>query len=217
DEVTLGVAFSDMHGHQKETVPTTHSFKKILDLACFDQATMTEEIVDPGCNVTMRTKKALHEPVYHLCETAKNVDIKWFALTETYHIVKASVSVLMEDDDLPVLPCVIRNSKYCAEYEVLYKTEDATAFCMAWDTATEGVGYGIALSLSDKPDEENPMIGFRGCGRNTGPFFEECLTMEVEAVKLVRREMGWKNVENMIRFVRTPDMAKDVTEVLEKN
>ena len=104
-----------MHGHQKETVPTTHSFKKILDLACFDQATMTEEIVDPGCNVTMRTKKALHEPVYHLCETAKNVDIKWFALTETYHIVKASVSVLMEDDDLPVLPCVIRNSKYCAE------------------------------------------------------------------------------------------------------
>ena len=69
----------------------------------------------------------------------------------------------------------------------------------------------------DKPDEENPMIGFRGCGRNTGPFFEECLTMEVEAVKLVRREMGWKNVENMIRFVRTPDMAKDVTEVLEKN
>merc|ERR1719330_1856497 len=37
-----------------------------------------------------------------------------------------------------------------------------------------------------EPDEENPMIGFRGCGRYTDPFFEECFAMELEAIKKVR-------------------------------
>jgi len=68
-----------------------------------------------------------------------------------------------------------------------------------------------------EPDEENPMIGFRGCGRYTDPFFEECFAMELEAIKKVRGAMGLKNVEIMIPFVRTLDMAKDVNDVLEKN
>eukprot|EP00933_Yihiella_yeosuensis_P070209 TRINITY_DN778_c0_g1_i1.p1 TRINITY_DN778_c0_g1~~TRINITY_DN778_c0_g1_i1.p1 ORF type:complete len:904 (+),score=274.62 TRINITY_DN778_c0_g1_i1:80-2791(+) len=68
-----------------------------------------------------------------------------------------------------------------------------------------------------EPDEENPMIGFRGCGRYTDPFFEECFAMELEAIKKVRGEMGLTNVEIMIPFVRTLDMAKDVNEVLKKN
>jgi len=68
-----------------------------------------------------------------------------------------------------------------------------------------------------EPDEENPMIGFRGCGRYTDPFFEECFGMELEAIKKVRGEMGLTNVEIMIPFVRTLDMAKDVNEVLKKN
>jgi len=68
-----------------------------------------------------------------------------------------------------------------------------------------------------EPDEENPMIGFRGCGRYTDPFFEECFAMELDAIKKVRGEMGMTNVEIMIPFVRTLDMAKDVMEVLEKN
>lgn len=68
-----------------------------------------------------------------------------------------------------------------------------------------------------EPDEENPMIGFRGCGRYTDPFFEECFAMELDAIKKVRGEMGMTNVEIMIPFVRTLDMAKDVNEVLEKN
>ena len=55
DEVTLGVAFFDMRGRLKETVPTSHPIKRILDLAYFDQATMTEEIVAPGCNVDSPT------------------------------------------------------------------------------------------------------------------------------------------------------------------
>mmetsp|Transcript_4142 Transcript_4142/g.7028 ORF Transcript_4142/g.7028 Transcript_4142/m.7028 type:complete len:586 (+) Transcript_4142:2-1759(+) len=68
-----------------------------------------------------------------------------------------------------------------------------------------------------EPDEENPMIGFRGCGRYTDPFFEECFAMELEAIKAVRGEMGLTNVEIMIPFVRTLDMAKDVNEILAKN
>merc|ERR1712127_924011 len=68
-----------------------------------------------------------------------------------------------------------------------------------------------------EPDEENPMIGFRGCGRYTDPFFEECFAMELEAMKRVRDEMGFTNVELMIPFVRTVDMAKDVLKCLEKN
>merc|ERR1712242_545155 len=62
-----------------------------------------------------------------------------------------------------------------------------------------------------------PMIGFRGCGRDTDTLFEECFAMELDAIKKVRGAMGLKNVEIMIPFVRTLDMAKDVNDVLEKN
>merc|ERR1719327_906506 len=68
-----------------------------------------------------------------------------------------------------------------------------------------------------EPDEENPMIGFRGCGRYTDPFFEECFAMELDAIKKVRGEMGLTNVEIMIPFVRTLEMAKDVNEILKQN
>merc|ERR1719217_413916 len=68
-----------------------------------------------------------------------------------------------------------------------------------------------------EPDEENPMIGFRGCGRYTDPAFEECFALELKAMKKVREDMGMTNVELMIPFVRTTDMAKDVFACLEKN
>ena len=61
------------------------------------------------------------------------------------------------------------------------------------------------------------MIGFQGCGGYTDPFFEECFAVELEAIKKVQGEMGFKNVEIMIPLVRTLDMAKDVNDVLEKN
>ena len=67
-----------------------------------------------------------------------------------------------------------------------------------------------------EPDEENPMIGFRGCGRYTDPAFEDCFAMELEAIKKVRGEMGLENVEIMIPFVRTLEMARDVNATLEK-
>ena len=67
------------------------------------------------------------------------------------------------------------------------------------------------------PDEENPMIGFRGCGRCTDPFFEECFAMELDAIKTVRGSMGLKNAEHMIPCVCTLNIAKDVNAVSEKN
>ena len=42
-----------------------------------------------------------------------------------------------------------------------------------------------------EPDEENPMIGFRGCGRYTDPFFEECFAMELEVPIDVLFPIGW--------------------------
>jgi len=68
-----------------------------------------------------------------------------------------------------------------------------------------------------EPDEENPMIGFRGCGRYADPEFEDCFALELKAMKKVRDDMGLTNVELMIPFVRTLGMAADVLDILKKN
>merc|ERR1719414_1444300 len=68
-----------------------------------------------------------------------------------------------------------------------------------------------------EPDEENPMIGFRGCGRYADPAFEDCFALELKAMKRVRNEMGLTNVELMIPFIRTLEMAADVLDILKKN
>ncbi|MGB7816432.1 MAG: phosphoenolpyruvate synthase [Methylotenera sp.] len=68
-----------------------------------------------------------------------------------------------------------------------------------------------------EPDEENPMIGFRGAARYMAEDFKECFAMECMAMKKVRDEMGLVNVELMIPFVRTLDEAKAVTEIMEAN
>eukprot|EP00469_Lotharella_globosa_P014717 CAMPEP_0167828766 /NCGR_PEP_ID=MMETSP0112_2-20121227/11670_1 /TAXON_ID=91324 /ORGANISM="Lotharella globosa, Strain CCCM811" /LENGTH=904 /DNA_ID=CAMNT_0007732153 /DNA_START=111 /DNA_END=2825 /DNA_ORIENTATION=- len=68
-----------------------------------------------------------------------------------------------------------------------------------------------------EPDEENPMIGFRGAGRYTDESFRECFELELLAMKKVREEMGLTNVELMIPFVRTLEMAQEVNDVLESN
>ena len=65
-----------------------------------------------------------------------------------------------------------------------------------------------------EPDEENPMIGFRGAGRYVAPDFRECFQMECEALKYVRDDMGLTNLQIMIPFVRTLGQAKAVTEAL---
>ena len=65
-----------------------------------------------------------------------------------------------------------------------------------------------------EPDEENPMIGFRGAGRYVADDFRECFAMECEALKYVRDTMGLTNLQIMIPFVRTLGQAKAVTEAL---
>jgi len=65
-----------------------------------------------------------------------------------------------------------------------------------------------------EPEEENPMLGFRGAVRYTSAEFGEAFAMECEALKRVRNDMGLNNVEVMVPFVRTLGQAKKVTELL---
>ena len=65
-----------------------------------------------------------------------------------------------------------------------------------------------------EPEEENPMLGFRGAARYVSPDFVEAFAMECEALKRVRNEMGLTNVELMVPFVRTLAQAKKVTQLL---
>jgi pyruvate,water dikinase len=68
-----------------------------------------------------------------------------------------------------------------------------------------------------EPEEENPMLGFRGASRYVSESFRECFDMECEALKRVRDEMGLTNVEIMIPFVRTVGEAENVIELLAEN
>jgi pyruvate,water dikinase len=68
-----------------------------------------------------------------------------------------------------------------------------------------------------EPEEENPMIGFRGASRYSSDDFAECFKLEIEAMKRVRDEMGLTNVELMIPFVRTLDEAESVVNLLKEN
>jgi pyruvate,water dikinase len=65
-----------------------------------------------------------------------------------------------------------------------------------------------------EPDEENPMLGFRGASRYVSPEFADAFAMECEALKRVRNDMGLVNVEIMVPFVRTVRQAQKVTEML---
>jgi pyruvate,water dikinase len=68
-----------------------------------------------------------------------------------------------------------------------------------------------------EPHEENPMIGFRGAGRYVADSFRPCFEMECAAILKVRNEMGLRNVQLMIPFVRTVKQAKDVVDLLADN
>ncbi|RUO44181.1 phosphoenolpyruvate synthase [Aliidiomarina taiwanensis] len=68
-----------------------------------------------------------------------------------------------------------------------------------------------------EPEEENPMLGFRGASRYLSEEFEPCFALECEAIKRVRNDMGLTNVEIMIPFVRTLEEGRGVIEVLAKH
>jgi pyruvate,water dikinase len=65
-----------------------------------------------------------------------------------------------------------------------------------------------------EPEEENPMLGFRGAARYLSADFGEAFAMECEALKRVRRDMGLTNVEIMVPFVRTLKQAERVVGML---
>ena len=68
-----------------------------------------------------------------------------------------------------------------------------------------------------EPDEENPMLGFRGASRYIDESFRPCFELECRALKRVRDEMGLTNVWVMVPFVRTVKEARAVTELLAAN
>ncbi len=68
-----------------------------------------------------------------------------------------------------------------------------------------------------EPDEENPMLGFRGASRYVDETFRPCFELECRALKKVREEMGLTNVQVMVPFVRTLKEAAQVTQLLADN
>lgn len=65
-----------------------------------------------------------------------------------------------------------------------------------------------------EPEEENPMLGFRGASRYIAHSFRDCFELECIAMKKVRNELGLRNVEIMIPFVRTLEEASEVVHLL---
>ncbi|MEE4625643.1 phosphoenolpyruvate synthase [Pseudomonas alliivorans] len=68
-----------------------------------------------------------------------------------------------------------------------------------------------------EPEEENPMLGFRGASRYISENFRDCFELECRALKRVREDMGLTNVEIMVPFVRTLGEASQVIELLAAN
>ncbi len=68
-----------------------------------------------------------------------------------------------------------------------------------------------------EPEEENPMIGFRGTSRYLSDDFRDCFELECRAIKKVRDEMGLTNIEIMVPFCRTLEEAEQVTALLATN
>ena len=68
-----------------------------------------------------------------------------------------------------------------------------------------------------EPREENPMLGFRGASRYIDEEFKPCFELECRALRRVRNQMGLKNVQVMVPFVRTLDEARQVVELLAEN
>jgi pyruvate,water dikinase len=66
-----------------------------------------------------------------------------------------------------------------------------------------------------EPEEENPMIGWRGASRYYDPKFAEAFKLECKAIKKIKQEFGLKNIIPMVPFCRTPDEGKKVLEIME--
>lgn len=74
--------------------------------------------------------------------------------------------------------------------------------------------FNLVGGYQYEPDEENPMLGFRGASRYISEDFRACFALECEAIKRVRNKMGLTNVEIMIPFVRTLEEGQQVIDLL---
>jgi pyruvate,water dikinase len=74
--------------------------------------------------------------------------------------------------------------------------------------------FNLVGGYQYEPDEENPMLGFRGASRYISEDFRACFALECEAIKRVRNKMDLTNVEIMIPFVRTLEEGAKVLELL---
>lgn len=74
--------------------------------------------------------------------------------------------------------------------------------------------FNLVGGYQYEPDEENPMLGFRGASRYVSEEFRDCFALECEAIKRVRNKMGLTNVEIMIPFVRTVEEGQQVIDLL---
>ena len=133
---------------------------------------------------------------------------------------------LMDDEVKAYIDRATAGYKNPVEFYVGKLTEGIATLCGAFK------GKPVIVRLSDfksneyanmyggrmfEPEEENPMIGFRGASRYISSSFRECFKLECEAIKRVRNDMGLKNLEIMIPFVRTLEEADDVIELLAQN
>ncbi|REJ75738.1 MAG: phosphoenolpyruvate synthase [Acidobacteria bacterium] len=133
---------------------------------------------------------------------------------------------LMEEDVRRHIESVSAGYGNPEEFYVAKLAEGISTLCAAFS------GKPVIVRLSDfksneyanmfggqlfEPEEENPMIGFRGASRYISSSFRECFRLECEAVKRVRDDMGLTNLEVMIPFVRTLDEADEVIELLAEN
>lgn len=74
--------------------------------------------------------------------------------------------------------------------------------------------FNLVGGYQYEPDEENPMLGFRGASRYVSESFRECFALECEAIKRVRNKMDLTNVEIMIPFIRTLEEGQQVIDLL---
>ncbi len=133
---------------------------------------------------------------------------------------------LMDDEVKAYIDRATAGYKDPVEFYVGKLTEGIATLCGAFK------GKPVIVRLSDfksneyanmyggrmfEPEEENPMIGFRGASRYISSSFRECFKLECRAIKRVRDDMGLKNLEVMIPFVRTLEEADQVIELLAEN
>ena len=76
---------------------------------------------------------------------------------------------------------------------------------------------GMIAGTHYEPHEENPMLGYRGASRYYSDLYRTAFEWEIQALAMVREEMGLTNMKVMIPFLRTPEEGKKVLEILRKN